>query len=245
MPIYTETIKQLLYEDDIEKMWNSAKYESQRVILSILWYSGARPIEVMNLKRKNVTWGIDDNGMDYFQMELETKKLAKTVGFVVSTRILTSSRPLGMNANRYVETMIRWAMKLHDPEAYMIVGGRTTRWLNKEMHRLSAAAGHVWCVYNLRHSVLSHLSRSGNCSLTDLMHWKGASHPSSVMRYVHAAPVYIQIENQRRERDLFSKPRKPNMERYHAEVLQRPASKEEIEKLPLAEKEKPAKEENE
>lgn len=225
MPKYTETVKQLLYEDDIRKMWQNTPYESDRVILSVLWFTGARPSEVINLKRKNVNWGIDEHGQDFFQMKLETKKLGKVDGFVVTERVLTSSRPLGMKANIYIETIIRWCMKL-EPEDYLLVGGRTTRWLNKVMHRLSKTIGHVWSVYHFRHSVFSHMARN-RASLSDIMDWKGAAHPSSVMRYIHAAPAYIQIENQRRERDLYT-PKREVMERYNTEVINRKIEKQEI-----------------
>lgn len=221
MPVYTESVKQLLFEDDIRRMWQNTPYEPDRVILSLLWYSGARPSEIINLQRKNVDWGIDSTGRDYFAIKLETKKLAKAVGFVVSERILKSSRPLGKSANVYIETIIRWSMKLQLDD-YVIVGGRTTRWLNKVMHRLSKTIGHVWSVYHFRHSVMSHLCRCG-ASITTLMYWKGASHPSSVMRYVHAMPVYLEIEHQHRERDL-STPKHEYRERYDAVLTTRKAT---------------------
>jgi integrase len=233
MPIYTESVKQLLYEEDVAQMWGNTPYEPDRVLLSLLWFSGARPSEVINLKRKNVDWGIDTNGRDYFAMKLETKKLAKAIGFVVTERVLQSSRPLGTHANIYVETIIRWCMKL-DMDDYVLIGGRTTRWLNKVMHRLSKTVGHVWSVYHFRHSVFSHMARC-QASLTTLMFWKGASHPSSVMRYLHAAPVYLEMENQKRSRDLAGTPRREYKERYDARMVERPATEEEVKELPEAE----------
>lgn len=234
MPVYTETVKQLLYEDDIRKMWQNTPYESDRVILSVLWFTGARPSEVINLKRKNVLWGIDENGQDFFQMKLETKKLAKAVGYVVTTRVLTSSRPLGAKANVYIETIIRWCMKL-ELEDFLFVGGRTTRWLNKVMHRLSGTIGHTWSVYHFRHSVFTHMARN-RASLSALMDWKGAAHPSSVMRYIHAAPAYIRIENQNRERDLFT-PKRETMERYDAKVIRKEMDENAAKEIPEAEME--------
>lgn len=234
MPIYTESIKLVLYEEDLRRMWQATPYESERVVLSLLWYTGARPAEIMPLKRKNVNWGIDANGMDFFEIKLETKKLAKAIGFVVNERVLQSSRPLGRKANVYVETIIRWCRKL-DLEDYVIVGGRTTRWLNKVMHKLSKPAGHVWSAYHMRHSVFTHMARCG-ADVPTLMHWKGASHPSSVLRYVHAMPTYINLENQRRERNLVSEPREELREVFNAIVKTRPATPDEIKTLPSSEK---------
>jgi integrase len=228
MPIYTESIRKIIYVEDVDKMWQSAKYESERVVLSILWISGARPAEVLNLKRKNVNWGIDENGRDFFEIKLETKKLAKAVGFVVDERILTTSRPLGNDANIYVETLIRWCMKL-DPEDYVMVN-RSRMSLNRLMHRLSKCIGHVWSAYHFRHSVFTHMARN-HASLSDLMHWKGAAHPSSVMRYIQATPAYIQIETQNRSKNLYQK------ERYSAKVIQKVVTADEAKEIPIRENE--------
>ena len=65
MPIYTETIKQIIYAEDVRKMWQNAKYEHERVLLSLMWLTGARPAELLELKRGNVNWGIGDDGMDF------------------------------------------------------------------------------------------------------------------------------------------------------------------------------------
>ena len=86
MPIYTETVKQLIFQEDVDKMMQSTPYENERTIIALLWFTGARPIEIINLKRKNVL--VDENGMDFFQIKLPTAKLAKAEGFVVNERIL-------------------------------------------------------------------------------------------------------------------------------------------------------------
>ena len=232
-PIYSESIKQIIFQEDVMKMWANTPYATDRVILSLLWFSGARPAEIMPLKRKNVDWGIDNTGADYFAIKLETKKLGKAEGFVVTERILKSSRPLGTNANVFIETIINWCMRL-DMEDYVIVGGRSTRWLNKVMHRLSKTIGHVWSVYHFRHSVFSHMSRCGATAPT-LMTWKGASNISSVSRYIHAMPVYWEIENDRRSRSLTGGKPPIYRERYSAVVKERPATEEEEKELPEAE----------
>jgi len=222
------------------QMWHKTPYEAERVALALIWFTGARPSELLSLKRKNVDWGIDENGSDFFAVKLETKKLGKAQGFVVSERILKSSRPLGMAANIFIETLIRWCMKL-DPEAFVLMQ-RSRMSLNRMMHRLSPP-GHYFSVYHARHSVLSLLCRNG-ANATTLMFWKGSSHMGSVMRYVHAMPVYLQIENQNRSRNLSTKPRGPIKERYEAKVIERKATEKDAD-LPMAEKEEPAEEEKE
>jgi integrase len=237
MPRYTESVRAIIFEEDVRKIWRNAKYLNERVILSLLWFSGARPSEVINLKRKNIDWGIDSSGQDYFAVKLETKKLGQAKGFVVLERILKSSRPLGSNANIYIESLINFCMRL-EMDDYVIQGGRTTRWLNKVMHRLSKTIGHVWSVYHFRHSVFSHMARCG-ASITTLMFWKGAASLSSVSYYVHAMPVYWQMETDRRSRDLSSQNPPVYKERYTAVVKERPASEEEVKSIPDAEKDIP------
>lgn len=48
-PTYTETIKQVIFEDDVRKMWQNSTYEHERVLLSILWLTGARPSEILEI----------------------------------------------------------------------------------------------------------------------------------------------------------------------------------------------------
>ena len=235
IPIYTEDISQILYSEDIERMWKNTPYENYRVIISLLWYSGARPSEIMPLQRKNINFGIDSSGRDFFAMKLATKKLQKAVGFVVKERTLTASRPLGSEADLYIESIIRWCVKNKlQLDDYLIVGGRTTRWLNKVMHRLSEPVGHVWSAYHFRHSVFSHMVADG-ASATTVMHWKGASDISSVRRYIHAMPAYWDTLQNRRGRDLISKTPVYNKVRYDAVATTRPATEEEIKTLPEAE----------
>lgn len=238
MPVYTETIKQIIYEGDVRRMWSTAKYEYERVLLSVLWFSGARPAEILELRRRDVNWGIGDDGSDFFEIKIKTKKLSRAIGFVVTERILRSSRPLGQNANIYIETIIRWCMK-QAPDDWLIPY-RSRMSINRIMHRLSEKVfdmdgkPHVWSAYHFRHSVYTHLARNG-ANASTLMYWKGASDMGSVSRYIQATPVYIQIENQNRERDLMAGPRK-HPERYSAEIRERKATEQEVKELPEAEK---------
>jgi site-specific recombinase XerD len=240
-PVYTETIKQIIWEGDVRKMWASAKYEYERTLLSVLWFSGGRPSEILELRRRDVNWGIADDSSDFFEMKLKTKKLERAVGFVVNERILRSSRPMGTHANIYIESIVKACRSLK-PDDWVITY-RSRMSINRIMHRLSAVVKdsnghpHVWSAYHFRHSVFTHLARNG-ANLSTLKYWKGASDIGSVQRYIQATPVYIQIENQNRERDLMAGPRQNKPERYSAQVIERKATEEEIKKLPTIEEDK-------
>lgn len=198
-PIYTTPISRILYTEDVERMWRMCQLEDERVILSICWFSGARPAEIMELKRSNVDWGLDQSGKEYFSMRIPTKKLGAEHEFLVRDRILKSPRPMGMPANRYIETIIRWSKRLL-PDEYLMQRGRTTRWLCKTMHTITMRVGVPYSPYHFRHSVFTHLAKNG-MGLTALMYWKGAKSVSSVSQYLHAVPQMVDMENQNRNRD--------------------------------------------
>jgi site-specific recombinase XerD len=234
MPVYIESITQIIFEDDVRKMWANAKYEYERLLLSLMWITGARPAELLELKKHNIFWGIGDDGLDFLEIRLVTKKLGTVTGFVVKERTLRTSRPLGMKSNIYVEKIIQWCLKLQPDD--FVLKHRSRMSLNRIMHKLSATVGHCFSVYHFRHSVFTHMAANG-ATLSTLMYWKGAADIGSVSAYIHATPVYLQIENQRRERDLSAGPRKNIPVRYSAQVIERKATAEEIKDLPEAKEE--------
>jgi integrase len=234
MPIYTEDIKQILYEDDVRKMWKLCKNATERLLVSLFWFTGARPAELLLLKRSDVAWGVDELGRDFFAIKLRTKKLNNAGGFVVNERVLVSSRPLGTQANIYIETIINWCKYL-EPDDF-VVPTRSRAYLWKLMRKITNRIGHSWSPYHFRHSVLTHLAANG-ASLTTLMYWKGAANVKSVSHYVHAKPVFIRIENQRRGRALMPGIAQPleKTEVFSAKVTERPATEEEAKTVPEAE----------
>lgn len=198
MPKYLTDIKTMVYDEDIQKIMNVTCFKKHHVILALCYLTGARPSELIDLRRKNV-----DYGADYFRIKLPTLKLANTQGFAVTDRVLSFSRPIGSQANLYVETIISWARQLQ-PEDRMFVDCSDVRSLNRLMHKLSMAAlGKPLSVYHLRHTRLSLLSRAG-ATLGQIQSFKGASNPASALRYIHAAPIVVKLENQNDHRDLYN-----------------------------------------
>lgn len=200
---YAVPIEEIIYESDVKKAWDLCQYEGERVLLSLFWHTAARPSELLEIKRKDVGWGLDTRGNAYFAIRVVTKKLGTGGEFIPHERTLTTSRPKGKDANIYIETIIRWCKQLNDyPDSKILAptGWGTTRSLNRIMHKVVARIGKQWSPYHWRHSVMTHLARSG-MGLSQLMFWKGAKSVESVKFYIHAVPAYVAIENIRKDRD--------------------------------------------
>lgn len=207
---YSTSIAEILFSEDVAKMWKLCTHENERVLLSLIWHTGARPAELLEIKAKDVEWGLDKSGMPYFAIRVVTKKLGASEEFMIRDRILKSSRPMGKNANIFIETIIRWSKHLL-PEEYLLFDWRTTRSINRLMHRIAERIGKQWSPYHWRHSTMTHLAASG-LGLTELQYWKGSKSVHSVAIYLHAKPAYIAIENVRKERDRMAIERKVTVE---------------------------------
>ena len=207
---YNTNIAELIFSEDTEKMWKLCQYENERVLLSLIWHTGARPAELVELRAKDVEWGLDKVGLPYFAIRVPTKKLGESEEFMIKDRILKSTRPMGKNANIFIETVIRWSKHLL-PEEHLLFDWRTTRSINRVMHRIAGRIGKQWSPYHWRHSTMTHLAASG-LGLTELQYWKGAKSVHSVAIYLHAKPAYIAIENIRKERDRMAIDRKVTVE---------------------------------
>lgn len=198
---YSTDIKELIFEESVLEMWHLCEKESERLLLSLLWFSGARPSEIIELTRKDIEWGLTQGGTNYFAMRLKTKKLGNnTEEFKITERTLQSTRPMGKDANLFIECIIKWCKRLLPEEQLLAPAGWTsTRSINRIMHKIAGRIGKEWCPYHWRHSTMTHLAASG-MSIAELMHWKGSTDAGSVSWYVHARPSFIAIENIRKAR---------------------------------------------
>jgi hypothetical protein len=199
---YNTNISEILWSEEVLRAWKLCTHENERVLLSLIWHTGARPAELLEIKAKDIEWGLDKVGLPYFAIRVITKKLGASEEFMIRDRVLKSSRPMGKNANIFIETVIRWAKHLL-PEEYVLFDWRTTRSINRIMHRIAERIGKQWSPYHWRHSTMTHLAASG-LGLTELQYWKGSKSVHSVAIYLHAKPAYIAIENIRKERDRMA-----------------------------------------
>ena len=151
---YASDIKELIFEDiHVIPMWKLCEKESERLLLSLFWFSAARPSEILELTRRDVEWGLLTSGRPYFSLRLKTKKLGNKNGeFKITERTLLSTRPMGKEANLFIECIIRYSKRLLPEERLLAPAGwSTTRSINRIMHKIAARIGKDWCPYHWRH----------------------------------------------------------------------------------------------
>lgn len=182
----------LVFEEDALAMLNKCKSEKERLLLSLLWVTGARPAEIPLIKREDVL--IREASI---VMRITTLKLGRGKGFTSETRALEFTRPKGLDENKWIEIIVRNVERIPN-DAFILK--RTPRWMGKVINKLSfAALGKVLSPYNLRHSVFS-IAMASNATNDQVMHMKGAKTLDSVSVYIHARPFVIDMQHQRRKR---------------------------------------------
>jgi len=192
MPRYSWDVEDILFEEDVRKMYDRAN-PNEAALISLLWLTGARPGEIALLKVQDVTYSSDK-----LSILLKTLKRRKGGEFKVKERTLGFSRTTGFNTNIYIETIVSHVSKLpNDSETKVL--GYTTRWMEKKINKLGEEAiGKKLSPYHFRHSVMTWLAKNGY-TMDRLKYFKGST-LQSVEPYIHAQPQLIKIENMRRSR---------------------------------------------
>jgi integrase len=191
MPRYREDPSEtVLKDEDIRKMFDKTRDLQEQALLSCLWITGARPSEVLELKKENVL--ITE---DVVVFDLPTKKLqADGTHFVLKRRQLRIGRPHGLQMNIYLETVVKYAERLYHPEDPVFIYGR--RWAIKVINRLGMQGiGKEVAPYHLRHSAVTREASRGQ-TIDQLMHFKGAKSIQSVQPYLHASPYDVVLPSQ-------------------------------------------------
>ena len=190
MPKYTHDIKDLIWEEDAKAMYDICQNKREALLLSLCWLTGARPSELLLLTTDN--FQIDDTHVVIY---IKTLKLGAGKEYFSEQRTLKLSRQIGVNANIYLETVVRYILET-PPGAKLL--DYTSRWAEKVIERLSCGALHKRLTpYHFRHSVLTWLARHG-ATLDQLKHFKGAKTAASVEPYLSAVPYIIKMENLKR-----------------------------------------------
>lgn len=195
MPRYNWNVNDTLFEEDVRKMYDKAARPETKALISILWLTGARPEELIRLKKENFVIGSEK-----VDITIKTMKLGKeTEGdFKVRERILTFKRTLGFDTNIYLETLLNYVMAIQQPDGRLF--DYSTRWVLLQITNISKEVlGKQVTPYHFRHSVMTWLAKNGAMP-AELMHFKGAASLNSVTPYITAIPYMVNLENMRRSR---------------------------------------------
>jgi integrase len=193
MPKFNDNISEegILNEDEVRRMFNKCGNDYERALIAFAWATGARPSELLEIKKEDVI--VEEDKIVVF---LNTKKLKKGTTFQMKKRQLEFDRPQGMEMNPFIEFIAEY-MRCFKYDDLPIFPYTTTRWMNKVMHRAGEAAlGRQISVYHLRHSAITREAQK-NASIAGLMHFKGAKSLRSVLPYVHATPYKIMMERKK------------------------------------------------
>ena len=152
-----------------------------KTLVTLLWLTGGRPIEIRSLQKKDITI---DHVKGLLVVEIQTKKLGRKGKFVVRKRRLKirvdTSRP-------YIQVIERHLNRLKDSESYVVDMTENT-FLNRIKQVTYDALGKDLCSYNFRHSRMTLLAEKGMTE-DELMRFKGARTRVSVAPYIHAREI--------------------------------------------------------
>lgn len=192
MPRYNSDISVLLYEEEVSAMFARARSPKEAYLVSILWTTGARPSEILELKKDSFYFD-----RSTLRITLTTKKLGDSKEFMIRERTLEFERLENIEANPYIEQIVNFVNAA--PNDGFILP-YTTRWCEKVINRLGMEAlNKMISPYHFRHSVLSHLASKG-FGVTELKEFKGAKSIQSVEPYLHAKPFVIRAKHLEREK---------------------------------------------
>lgn len=189
---YAHDISDLVDSKDVRRIYDSAKTSREQALISLLWLFGARPSEILELRKEDIKLNYDEDlENEFVSFTFPTKKLnADGHQFVLKTRQLKILRPKDPQ-DLYIETILQYIRLLEDHE---LLFQYTTRWAQKVVNRLSRnSIGKKLSPYHFRHSCITRESAAGK-TLDQLMHLKGAKSLDSVKMYLHARAYNLVLQ---------------------------------------------------
>jgi integrase len=185
MPDYTRSdVEHIIDLDEFKALFNHCNTLREKSWISLLWLTGARPSELLSMKRSNIIF--EENKIHF---KIETKKLKKDGKFFVEKRNLVLNIP---DENRFILAIYKYVRMLKSDDSKLFQFSRRTGY--NIIERLGYnALGISLCPYNFRHSRLTLLAESG-ASEEKLMKFKGSRTRSSVRPYLHARKVDYEVE---------------------------------------------------
>ena len=149
--------------DTLERMLSKCKNEKEQVCLVLLYYTGARPAEILNLKMKH--FEIQNN-----TIWVEIQTLKKGI-----------SRRLPLPRNYFTEIIVQYIEKYSNlRELRLFPEWHVSSNIRNLVYRVS---DNTLTPYFFRHNRISQLARAG-ASVFDLQQWKGAKNTSSITPYL-------------------------------------------------------------
>ena len=224
MPKYSFDIEEILFEEDVRRMYDLGSKE-EALWISFLWLTAGRPQEILKLKPEDIAVGSSKLTVTISTLKKKKKGMmkrrhrAKCPGwkahqpchqcwgeglppdpegeYHLKVRQLSFTREFGLNQNIYLETIANAVQETRQGDRILPYGNR---WGEKAINRLGMqVTGHILCPYHFRHSVCLWLRRNG-WSPYDIRDFKGAESITSVDDYVRSTPQLVELENLNRNK---------------------------------------------
>lgn len=184
MPEYKNAdINFMIQREDLLLMMDVTKRRRNQALLGVLWVTGARPSELIELKKGDC--GVNETSI---AMDVVTKK--KREGkWSLGKRTLEFKRPLPPKEDRIIEFLADYLKNCNEGKLFPI----STR----TVERIVLRAGNnglrrFLCPYNFRHTRMTLLAQKG-ATLDELLHFKGSTDIKSVRTYLHARPFKVDL----------------------------------------------------
>jgi integrase len=172
MPKYKKETNRLVELEEAQQIVGNCHLPSHKVCVALLYISGARPAELVELKKKSFRVVGSD-----VHITMPTKKKGYE-------RVL----PFDIEETSFLKDLILpYIEALPSPDSWILPFRTPTR--IKQIIYM-ASKGQL-CPYNFRHNRLSQLGLIG-ASLQELMNFKGARDPDSVMPYLYRNPAALE-----------------------------------------------------
>ena len=157
--------------------------KKEQFLVCVLWMTGARPSELIQLKKEDVI--ISETKIVF---NIVTKKKRKG-RWHPEYRKLEFARPLPPNQDNIIEFVVKYIERQPEGRLFLM----TVRTMEYIIERLGRKGLHKYvCPYNFRHTRMTMLSREGR-TIDEMLHFKGASDMRSVTPYLHAKPFKVKL----------------------------------------------------
>lgn len=190
MPRYSVDIEHLVTKEEALKLLHGIKRLRDKAIISILYLTGARPGEILELTTDDVR--VTDRE---FEIKLTTLK-QKEGKFHVKKRTLVFHRPLP--SDDFIETFIEYYNTLPSGPLFKM-SDRNLRYIIERSAK--KILGFPLCPYNFRHTRMTEFAAEGR-GIEELKYLKGATDIRSIAPYLHARKVYVNAPKVRIGEDI-------------------------------------------
>lgn len=186
MPEYSKADIQFTVErEDLIQMMKATDRPRDQLLLALLWMSGGRPAEIVELKKEDCK--VEETSIN---LELITKKQRLGKGkWKYGKRVLEFKRPLPPHEDKLLDFVADHLKHCNEGKLFPISTRRV-----EQIIEVAGQKGlrRFICPYNFRHGRMLALSKKG-ATIDELLQFKGSSDVRSVAPYLKAKKFKVEL----------------------------------------------------